>query len=1208
MGSGDDTYSGLQVSAERLAALRDDELSLLFRDLLRAHAYKTGVPSDAAYVNTEDKAKDDGCDAWSEAAASPDEWLGPECTCWQLKAGVAGEPSRLKGEAGKRIPTETLSDGGRLVVVASGSTNGRKGRDDRLTVLAEEARALGLPTEKIDVIGSERLADWCNQHPALAWRLAGNTTKVVTLERWATSEQHRVQWQPSSVAMDSFEEIRRDLDLHAGQVRHLHIEGPPGVGKTRFALELVKGAPWSSDVVYVRQAAEADVGNIIHTVTEAPGAHLLLVVDEVQQHQLAPLRDAVGYAEGRVRLITIGHSRTPDPDRIPSIRIEPLADDQMATLVRAWHEGMPPEHVDFVVRFADGYVRLAQLAAGAVARNPGGSVRDLLDQQHIRGFLDGMLGGRDRRSLYVVAALSTVGWDGEIAEEGAAIAAHFGLKWTTVQAEVEQFDRAFGIAPRGGRRRYISPTPLAAHLAAEAWAAMPGVMRSLPDALPSDAARDSYFERIRTIATTPFAREFAIEDLRAFFDIAAFRTESDIKRWAALSAAAPLLAAKGALNALKASSVSERSAISGGSRRHLLMGLMELASREEAFREAAISVALLAEAENETYSNNATGEFERLYQIRLGGTAAPYQMRLRVADELLSMGRDSLTRIVVKGLAKSSEMHETRIRGLVPFGLPEQIEWRPKSAAEHIQCVLAAVDLLEKIHDKFPATRKDVEEVYPGFVELLWIDGLRNRVLAFTKRIIASSDSGRKVASAVLLRYVRNEERYWHRLSEEASAQISAELEALLPMDLRSRLEREVGTSHWDKEDHEDGVEVLASEVLGRPHILVESVPWLTSGEAADAWRFGKALADSGDAGALVELLMSHEHSFGPDLRFVLAVVDRAKARLGAAWFTSWVDSLDLDTPRQLDLLVESIWRVGATEESLGLVAERLRSVSRNSLLGLGYGAWYEAIDGGLLSDFLQKLSDCDVGSVVISIVDQATKRSHLKQNLEDLVIHILADAELVRSGETMVEYHWKELALRYIDTQTDLILDSILSAHATRGERSWFVKYSQIKAVLVAIAKEYPTRFWHKVRPYLESKAHRGLFWIGFPAGLFTSVPIELIEEWISDNVGERAPIIIRIVGVDFSDERSHAMMLLERFGGQPGVDDSFFATFVSGGWSGSASSHWYGMAASLAELAENRQGYFRIWANGAIQSLNAMGDRDRKREEEEEAIMKNR
>lgn len=1207
MGNRSDAYSGLQVSAERIAALRDYELSELFRQLLRAHAHKVGVSADAAYVNSEDKAKDDGCDAWSGPAARPDAWLGAEETCWQLKAGVAGEPSKLRGEVKKLIPRTTLSNGGRLVVVASGSTNGKKGQDDRLAVVLGEAKVLGLPLDKVFVFGAERLAEWFNEHPALAWSVSGNPAKFVQLSRWETSQQHQVQWQPAADAQMAIDAIRRDLDFDSGQVKHIHIEGPPGVGKTRFALELSRGAPWSADVVYVRQAAEVDVGGIIQAVTNAEGARLVVVADEVQKNQLVYLNELVGYAEGRVRLVTIGHSSTPDPDAIRSFRISPLEDAQMRRLVQAWHAGMPREYVDFVVRFADGYVRLAQLAANAVAKNPAGSVKDLLDQRHIRDFLDGMLGAGDRRALYVVAALSTVGWDEDVAQEGAAIAAHFGLDWNAVQAEVEQFDRAFGIAPRGGRRRYISPTPLAAHLAAEAWAAMPGAMRSLPDVLPSDSAKEAYFDRIRTIATTPFARDFAIEDLRTFFDMAAFRTESDIKRWAALSAAAPLLAATGVLKALSKSTLEERRAIAGASRRHLLSGLVSLASGKETFREAAISLALLAEAENETYANNSTGEFETLYQIRLGGTAAPYSERVVVAREILSFGREALARIVMKALSKAAETRESRIQSPAEFGRPEEIEWRPGTHIEYVNCVVLAIETLQRLHETYPSLEPDLGGAISAFAGLLWIDELRPKILSFLRQFAESSSLARKVVVAAMSRYVQGEEKYWNRLAPSAMSEVTSQLTALMPADVLFRLEHEVGTGSWDK-DENFSFQGLAGELIRHPELLGQALRWLTSGAAADAWRFGQAVADLTDLPDLVELLMSMEQEFGPDLRFVLAVVDKARGRLGEGWFKSWIANLDLSSARNVDLLIESIWRIGAVEGALSVTADHLNSVSRGALLGLAYGTWYQTVERELLSAFLEKVANCDAEQVVLSVVDQATKSSGTENGLERLIDRLLSSVDLLRSGGTMVEYHWKELALRFLESRVGLILKAILRAHTMRSGGGWFVKHSQISEVIESIAKRYPEEFWAQIHGYLESPELRSFLCIGFPGGLFASVPFRLIRDWIQQDVDERAALFVHVVGLDFFDDSSHSMLLMNEFGGQPGVDGAFFSAFVSGSWTGPASTHWYELADLLQQLSRIRDGYFKTWAKAASQSLIEMGDRDRRREEEEQAIWKNR
>jgi hypothetical protein len=149
------------------------------------------------------------------------------------------------------------------------------------------------------------------------------------------------------------------------------------------------------------------------------------------------------------------------------------------------------EHTEFVIRFADGYVRLAHLAAFAVARNPSLDMRQLLGQDEVRAFLDGMLGNEDRVALYAVAVLTSVGWSEEKDVEGKAIANHLGLDWNVVRAKVRDFDRRLHIAPRGGRYRYISPIPLGIYLALEAWITWPDLMKSLPDALPTEEARDA---------------------------------------------------------------------------------------------------------------------------------------------------------------------------------------------------------------------------------------------------------------------------------------------------------------------------------------------------------------------------------------------------------------------------------------------------------------------------------------------------------------------------------------------------------------------------------------------------------------------------------------------------------------------------------------------------------------------------------------------
>ncbi len=172
--------------------MNEQELGELMNLLLRAQALRSGSPLDQIRVNTEEKAGDEGCDAWTAAPTTPDPWLGSSETCWQLKAGTAGQPGRLVGEVTKAIPAETLANGGRFVVVASQSVSGRGGDLKRKQILVQEAGEEY--ASHIDVLGSERLAEWCTQHPAIAahinglpaslWRLADCARRACRSSAW----------------------------------------------------------------------------------------------------------------------------------------------------------------------------------------------------------------------------------------------------------------------------------------------------------------------------------------------------------------------------------------------------------------------------------------------------------------------------------------------------------------------------------------------------------------------------------------------------------------------------------------------------------------------------------------------------------------------------------------------------------------------------------------------------------------------------------------------------------------------------------------------------------------------------------------------------------------------------------------------------------------------------------------------------------------
>ncbi len=440
-------------------------------------------------------------------------------TCWQFKSGKAGQPSKLRGEVRKSIPRRVLKAGGAYIVVAS-YASGKKAIDDRLAVLRREARRSRLPTDRIYVYTCEQLADWCASHAALASRYLGLPAETLLIENWENNQQFTLAFHQTGSVTKQLDEIRAGLGFAMGKLQHLHIAGPPGVGKTRFALEIGRSPDLRGHVLYF-QAYRPELLGYIAQLREIR-SHALIVVDETPSEAVPLLNQQLLLAEGRLRLITIGKASNFSSPAIQEKALLPLELEPMRQIVQEMAPKLPLEHREFVVRFADGYVKLARMVCDALDLNPDIQGLELLRQRGaFRELMDRLLGKGDhdnvRQSLHVVALLTRIGWNGDLEQEGQAVAQLLKMDWLKVKNDVHRLHDRLGIAPPGGRYRYISPRPLALYLALEAIEIYGERLREIPAILPTEAARDAFYQRLGELAGFPAAKRWCQEELNLFF-------------------------------------------------------------------------------------------------------------------------------------------------------------------------------------------------------------------------------------------------------------------------------------------------------------------------------------------------------------------------------------------------------------------------------------------------------------------------------------------------------------------------------------------------------------------------------------------------------------------------------------------------------------------------------------------------------------------
>ena len=1199
-------WSALQVPPQRIAALADTELNELMRQLLHVQAYRCGCPD--ASVNTEIRAADAGCDGWSDKPAEEDRWLGRTQTCWQFKTGRAGEPSRLVGEVEKKIPRRTLQQGGRFVVVASGSTAGETGRNKRREKLIHAAARAGLPTENIEVYGSEKLTEWTNQYPAIAARWAGRSDGLWTFDDWARSEEHQIRYQASPKVESDLTAKRAQLDFEADESKrivHLHIQGQPGVGKTRFALELCRDAPWRDTVIYVRQADDFRLSELIDTVSGEPEVRLTVVADEAQPERLEPLRDSVGRADGRVRLITIGSCQTPDSSRISPVSVEPLDAAAMREVIRGWHPDMPLEHVEFVTRFADGYMRLGRLTATAVAEDPSATVPNLLSRQEIRRFLNRLLGAGERRALYVVAVLTQVGWKDDKQQEGQAITEHLGLNWEDVRYQVEQVDQRMGIARRGGRYRYISPNPLGVYLAHEAWETYPDLLRSLPERLPSELAKEAYYRRLESLASHPRARQYSREQLRLFFRIDDISELHAARRWSALSTADPELASHHLKQVLSGTTLDDRRRITFGALGEIVRRLARIASRPSGFSAAALALALLAEAENETWGNGASREFVAKYQVYLGGTTLPYLQRLDTLDELKRQARTAMASLVVRALA---QVASDSTGGFIQPASdePPEPDWQPSSGKEHLKCVAAAVHRLQTIADERVSELQ--ADLLSAAKDVSWLLRYRDAGTIVTRFLVGLRAAYPELREPLRKQIARVIRRYQDNLPTD-QRQILKQLHARFEdSSLEGRLWQHVGPPRWEREASPE-IAALAAELAAAPGLLMEHWSWLTSGDASAAWKLGEALAAADSGGGLADELPSYPNS-GPDLRIVCGYVAARRRILGDEWYEGWVSAQFERDPRPVALLIGVVSSSGATDRLAFMAAELLRGRKLDqAIVGqLKYADWSKTS-----TDVLQILV-----RVMIDTGHRETAISILQHRMEQvdgeigrwtpLALELATDLDLIRCRE-MPNHYWQKVAEMLVADYPREISAAIFRAHAERDEsKSWFLQYERaVVEVLLACVQRAPDVVWQILRTYLWPLGEALLFVIGFPTQVLHRLSIQDVLAWVGEPSAEqavqRAALLARLTDKHALTDQSLAACLIAKYGGDEVVDDAFFSHYVSGGGFGPLSLHWKELAQELDGIAgRTRLPRMREWAHKSAAALREMIDQQRQHEEEME------
>lgn len=698
--------------------------------------------------------------------------------------------------------------------------------------------------------------------------------------------------------------------VRAPGARVIQVVGPRYIGKTRLVLEALK--PYGANVLWATQPDGVSLDHFRDLDTSDEGT--ILVVDRCEPTSMPRILEAAG-SRRRLKTIVVARDGVRPETGPGTLFVGPFGHEDTGRLIAELLPRAPWREQSWVRETAGGVpgliVHVAALLAEAriSTTSPSKEIHrklgDLVEEKYLLP-----LDADARRALSIAALLPVLGVEGEPGKEADIVSRVLGLAPEVFGAQLHQLE-SLGLVRTRGRFVEVTPPLLADRLAAQALREPERVLAELRLAL-AEGAFLRLLERFRDLPKARDVVERLLSPEGWFPNVGALVSSAEHMR--ILAPAAPgsaLRCLERLLAPLPASDL--QTTVAGDTRRTIVSTLEHLALRSATFTGAARLLLALAEAENESWGNNATGVFVVLFHWKHPEVAAPYSDRLAVLQEGASASAARRRALVARACAESFREVGIALHDAERVDLPER-PFRPGTLDEVREYAGAILDLLVRlIEDPDTEAREAAvdgllacaRDFVRGSQKTDGLAELGHRTLTALDRLGRSAPDARRRAAVVseleLLVDELSAQAQPAAAVAEALGQSRRILAGLTDGDLQARLWRWVGPPSWQIQDLlgeespeiTKAVDALALHLLHQPRAFDEHLDWLTGEQAERCWPLFFALGRE-DSGRQLFHILVEKHD-GPQWPHAFS-----------AYVTGWATVRRPEAEAALDDLVTS--------------------------------------------------------------------------------------------------------------------------------------------------------------------------------------------------------------------------------------------------------------------------------------------------------------
>jgi DNA-binding MarR family transcriptional regulator len=466
--------------------------------------------------------------------------------------------------------------------------------------------------KKVECIGSSELATFINNLP----HIRSSFFITSSFSNWDEQEQkfRKLQWWGPWFDLVGREDALLKLKsiIQDANTKVIALYGPNGIGKTRLLLEATY--QFRHKVTFVtdpKLLVPSQIGKL-----ESSNQDTIVIVDDPDIEVIESLTKEV-FARNNLRLIfslaapeDISFPAYGFDKRVIPIAVLPLSDSDSEKLLLQTKKPLDfglMSWIKFHAKGNPGILLAASQSIGNLREKPSNFI-DFIGKQFEKK-INKTFGERSLLVLKLLSILDYVGISGDFEEEIELISDIFnsGLSVSDLRKQITSLIDA-GLVIRKGSFIEVSPPILAIYLAQQLLVGNEGVIPLFLVRL-SQGARQRFLKRLSRLnpdIVQNFWREVFGQD-GLFRDLDDLRTHIQILH--CISGAVPERVAVVLEKIVIPLDVNARKQISGDFRRDLMWALDQLLFRKNTSIIALKIIGLLAEAENETWGNNATGVF-----------------------------------------------------------------------------------------------------------------------------------------------------------------------------------------------------------------------------------------------------------------------------------------------------------------------------------------------------------------------------------------------------------------------------------------------------------------------------------------------------------------------------------------------------------------------------------------------------------------------